>query len=99
MPWKAISKIEVNTWNEKLKASDALFYQFPYYVSSEYNSSFSKAIFIKYTENEQEIAFAAIIEIGFVSFKVGVIEDGPVLLQKNVDLQTIIGELKKFAHK
>jgi hypothetical protein len=98
MPWKAIPKTEVNAWNEKLKATDALFYQYPYYVSSEYNSSFSRAVFIKYIRDEQEIAFTAIIEIGFFPFKVGIIEDGPVLLQKNADLKSLIDDLKKFAH-
>ena len=96
MPWKPIPKNEVITWNEKLKATDALFYQFPYYVSSEYNSSFSKALYIKYIHNEREIAFAAVIEIGFFPFKVAIIEDGPVLLQEVDGLQPLIDDLKKF---
>ena len=96
MPWKVIPKHETGIWNEKLKNTDAVFYQFPYYASSEYNSAFSKAIFVKYIESEQEIAFAAIIEIGLFPFKVGIIEEGPVLLQESADLQSLIRDLKKF---
>lgn len=96
MPWQIIPNKEVYTWNEKLKTTDAVFYQFPYYISSEYNSKFSKAVFIKYVENDVEIAYAAIIEIGFYPFKVGIIESGPVLLKQDAQLQPVINELKNF---
>jgi len=99
MPWKKIPKKYTHNWNEKLKATDAAFYQYPYYVSSEYNSVFSKAVYIIYTEAEEEIAFTAIIEIGFPPFKVGVIDSGPVLLNKNANLEQILTDLKEFARK
>ncbi|MEO8712091.1 MAG: hypothetical protein ABI405_08225 [Parafilimonas sp.] len=97
MSWKIISEKEINTWNEKLKNTDAVFAQYPYYLSSEYNSVLSKAIFIKYIEEDEDIAFAAVIELGVFPFKVGVIDSGPVLLKKNVNIEKIIAHLKKFA--
>ncbi len=99
MPWIKISKKEKQTWNEKLKNTDAAFYQYPYYAASEYNSALSKAVFIKYVEQNEEIAFAAIIEIGFFPFKVGIIESGPVLLKQYGNADKLITELKEFAHK
>jgi hypothetical protein len=99
MPWAQIPKKYTHTWNEKLKATDAAFYQYPYYVSSEYNSVFSKAVYVIYTKGEEEIAFAAIIEIGFPPFKVGVIDSGPVLLNKNANLELILRDLKEFVRK
>ncbi len=97
MPWQSLSRKEAYKWNEKLKATDAAFNQYPYYVSGEYNSFFSKAVFIKYVEQQEEIAFASIIQIGFFAFKVGIIDGGPVLLKPNADVAKIITELKEFA--
>jgi hypothetical protein len=97
MPWTIIPRKEAYKWNEKLKNTDAPFYQYPYYVSSEYSNTFAKAVFIIYTEDEKEIAYAAIIEIGFSLFKVGVIDSGPILLHDNVDLANIVEALKTFA--
>jgi hypothetical protein len=97
MPWNKIPKKDISAWNEKLKQTDALFCQFPYYVASEYRSLLSKAVFINHTHENQETAFAAIIEIGFYPFKVGIIESGPVLLQNNVNTEQIIEDLKEYA--
>ena len=99
MPWQRLSKKEAYTWNEKLKTTDAVFNQYPYYVSSEYNSFFSKALYIKYINGGEETAFAAIIEIGCFPFKVGVIDSGPVLLNKTADAKQIFIELKDFARR
>ena len=74
MPWQRIPKKDTHLFNNTLKNTDALFTQYPYYVSSEYNSFFSNAVFIKYVEGRHELAFAAIIEIGLFPFKLGVID-------------------------
>src|SRR5436305_4605716 len=97
MPWQRVSKKEAINWNEKLKGTNASFTQYPYYVSSEYNSVFSKALYIKYTHDQKDIAFAAIIEIGAYPFKVGVIDSGPVLLASGVEVSKLFFELKDFA--
>jgi len=97
MPWTLIAPKEAYKWNDKLKNTDAPFYQYPYYVVSEYKNAFAKSIFIKFTKKEKEIAYAAIIEIGFFPFKVGVIDSGPILLCDDVDLVEIVNELKIFA--
>ncbi|MBV9962968.1 MAG: hypothetical protein JO072_12040 [Parafilimonas sp.] len=97
MPWQRVSEKEAFNWNEKLKTTNASFTQYPYYVSSEYNSVFSKALYIKYTHHQNDIAFAAIIEIGMYPFKVGVIDGGPVLLASGVEIKQLYLELKEFA--
>jgi len=97
MPWNIIKNQEIDSWNDKLKLTDASFYQYPYFISGEYASLFSKALFIKYTEHGADQAFCAMVEIGRYPLKVCVIECGPVILQKNADLKKIIKELKEFA--
>lgn len=97
MAWTSISKNEIKEWNEKLKNADAAFYQYPYYISSEYNSYLSKSVFIKYIQQGLEIAYAAIIEIGVNPVKVAIIESGPILLHNSADAHLLIAELKKFA--
>ncbi len=99
MSWVPISKRETVLWNEKLKNVDAVFNQFPYYIANEYNSFLSKSRFIKYVHQDQDVAYAAIIEIGLYPAKMGIIEGGPVLLTTEADVGAIINNLKKFATK
>ncbi|MFT4153096.1 hypothetical protein [Parafilimonas sp.] len=99
MSWTPISKNEAISWNEKLKNVTAVFNQFPYYTSNEYNSFLSGTRFIKYVANGQDIAYAAIIEIGISPLKIGIIEGGPVLLATGIDMQPLISSLKNFSVK
>ncbi|MBS1746874.1 MAG: hypothetical protein JST21_11950 [Bacteroidetes bacterium] len=99
MNWKEIPKSEIPGWNEKLKATDAVFYQYPYYVASEYNSPLAKSLFIQYVEAERVVAYAAIIEIGWWFFKVGIIDNGPIVFVADADLKAVINDLKAFAKK
>jgi hypothetical protein len=99
MHWEIIKKTEIDSWNKKLKQTNATLFQYPYYLTGEYSSLFYKSIFIKYVDEEKELAFAAIIEIGVSPFKVGIIDDGPILLQNDFDLQIMLEELRKFSHK
>ena len=99
MPWHIIKQSSADIWNEKLKGSNAVYTQYPYYVSAEYSSIFSRAVCIEFTENNKQLAFAAIIEIGIRPFKFGVIDGGPTILQPGVDPSKLLEELKIFAKK
>jgi len=99
MPWQRIPKKDTHLFNYTLKTTKAVFNQYPYYVSSEYNSFLSKAVFIKYVEDKQELAYAALIEIGFYPFKVGVIDGGPILLNEDGNVKKMLESLKDFAHE
>ena len=99
MSWKKIPTKETENWNEKLKTTNAAFYQYPYYVSGEYDSFLSKAVFIEYRKEDTIMAYAAIIEIGLPPFKIGVIDNGPVILDDTIDLYKAIQDLKKFAQQ
>ncbi len=99
MQWEIIKKTEIDSWNEKLKHTNATLFQYPYYLTGEYSSLFYKSIFIKYVDEGKELAFAAIIEIGISPFRVGVIDDGPIMLHKDSNLQIMLEDLKKFAQK
>jgi hypothetical protein len=100
MHWEIIKKKEIDSWNEKLKQTNATLFQYPYYLTGEYSSLFYKSLFIKYVDdNGTELAFAAIIEIGVFPFKVGVIDDGPIVLQESFDLQIMLEDLKQFSKK
>jgi hypothetical protein len=96
MSWKIISKTEIDSWNEKLKLTNAVFYQYPYFVSAEYSSMFSKSVLIKYVENDVELAYAAIVEIGYSPFKFAIIECGPVLLHENADHTILLRTMIDF---
>jgi hypothetical protein len=97
MSWKIISKTERDSWNEKLKLTDAVFYQYPYFITGEYASVFSGCVLIKYVEHDEEMAYAAIVEIGLSPFKFAIIECGPVILRGNADREMIFRSLKEFA--
>lgn len=97
MPWQIIDQIKAESWNEKLKSTAAEFCQYPYYILSEYNSFFSKPVFLQFIETDNPIAYCAIIEIGKWPFKFGVIDCGPVLLHENVNLNLLLDEIKAFA--
>ena len=99
MHWEIIKKIVIDSWNEKLKRTNATLYQYPYYLTGEYDSLFYNTLFIKYVSAGKELAFAAIIEIGIFSFKSCIIDDGPIILDENFDLQVMLENLKKFAQK
>lgn len=97
MPWQVIKQSKADIWNEKLKSTDAEFCQYPYYISSEYASVFSRPVFLIFIENNEELAYTAIIEIGILPFKFGVIDCAPILLRENVNLNLLLNELKQFA--
>ncbi len=99
MHWEVIKKTDIDSWNEKLKQTNATLYQYPYYLTGEYDSLFYDTLFIKYVSTDKELAFAAIIEIGIFPFKTGIIDDGPIILDENFDLQVMLENLKKFAQQ
>ena len=99
MAWEIIKKQEVNEWNEKLKETEASFYQYPYFTDAEYSSIFSKPIFLKYIQNEIIVAYTVIIEIGLFPFKIGIIECGPIIFRDDCDAKVILEGLKEFATK
>ena len=99
MHWEIIKKTEIDNWNKKLKQTNASLYQYPYYLTGEYSSLFYRTLFIKYVDEEKVFAFAAIIEIGTFPFKVGIIDDGPILLEENFDLCAMLEDLKKFSQQ
>jgi len=98
MSWTVIQSDEIDNWNEKLKKTQAPFYQYPYYASALYHTAFSKCRFLKYIEGGKDIAFCTVIEINFYLFKVGVIDGGPIPLT-STDITELIEELKIFAKK
>lgn len=99
MPWQIIKQSKADIWNEKLKSTDAEFCQYPYYISSEYTSIFSRPVFLNYVEDNSELAYAAIIEIGITPFKFGVVDCAPVLLRENVNLKSLLDGLLQFARQ
>ena len=99
MHWEVIKKAEIELWNEKLKQTTATLYQYPYYLTGKYDSFLYDRFFIKYAEHDKELAFAAIIEFGVYPFKAVIIDDGPVILDKDFDLQIMLNDLINFFKK
>ncbi|HXS38521.1 MAG TPA: hypothetical protein VN721_17590 [Flavipsychrobacter sp.] len=98
MSWTLIQSSEIDNWNEKLKQTQASFYQYPYYASALYHTAFSKCRFLKYIEGDKEVAFCTVIEINFYLFKVGIIDGGPVPLMQT-DMSELLEGIKTFAKK
>ena len=99
MHWEIIKKAEIELWNEKLKQTTATLFQYPFYLSGKYDSLLYQRFFIKYIKNDKEFAFAAVIEFGIFPFKTAIIDDGPVVLEKDIDLQLMLDDLLKFFNK
>lgn len=99
MHWEVIKKTEIDSWNEKLKQTNATLYQYPYCLTGEYDSLFYSTIYLKYVSADKELAYAAIIEIGIFPFKTAIIDDGPIILQGDFDLKLMLENLKEFSRK
>ena len=54
---------------------------------------------LKYVDDNKELAFAAIIEFGIFPFKSLIIDDGPVILENDIDLKVMLADLIKFFKK
>ncbi len=95
-----IRKNEIGEWNEKLKLTDASFFQYPYYASGYKHFFLSKAVHLKFSDSAgQEHAFCTILQIGIWPFKIGLIIRGPVILNNNISASHILESLKLFAKK
>ena len=99
MHWEIIKKKEIESWNEKLKQTTATLFQYPYYLSGKYDSALFDRLFIKYINNNKELAFAAIIEFGIFPFKTVIIDEGPVILDEEIDPRIMLDDLIKFLKK
>ncbi|QEC69105.1 GNAT family N-acetyltransferase [Panacibacter ginsenosidivorans] len=100
MKWVKIKKAEINEWNEKLKATHASFFQYPYYASGYTFFLFSKPLYIKLVnDQQQELGYSCILNVGAFPFKAGLIIRGPVFFKTNVDHRSSLIALKKFAVK
>lgn len=99
MHWEVIKKTEIELWNEKLKQTNATSFQYPYYLSGKYNSLLYNRFFIKYITTEKDLAFAAVIQFGVFPYKAVIIDDGPVILEANFELEVMLDELINFFKK
>lgn len=99
MRWEIIKKNSVESWNERLKQTAASLYQYPYYLSGKYDSLLYDKFFIKYVQNDKELAFAAVIEFGIFPFKTVIIDEGPVVLDNGLNLQIMLDDLIKFLQR
>lgn len=99
MRWEIIKETEIELWNEKLKQTSASLFQYPYYLMGKYNSFLYNRFFLKYVGDDKELAFAAIIKYGVFPFKTVIIDDGPVVLEENINLQKMLDDLINFLKK
>jgi hypothetical protein len=99
MSWTIVEKEQAAIWNERLQSTKAPFSQYPYYTSAENSFRLSKVIFLVFSRNGQDIAFASITEIGLYPFKTAILEGGPVPLVNNANEHNLIEQLKDFARR
>jgi hypothetical protein len=98
--WIEIDKKETASWNEKLKATRASFFQYPYYASGYKDFFLAKPVYLKLIdEKNAEKAFCTILRVNFLFFKVGLVIRGPVMLDSFFSLKEVIANLKRYAKK
>jgi hypothetical protein len=100
MKWIKIAHDEIDGWNEKLKSTNASFFQYPYYAFGYKHFFLSRPVYLKLVDEKgNELSFCTVLEIGFYFFKVGLIIRGPVLLNENPCGKFIFDALKIYAKK
>jgi hypothetical protein len=100
MKWVKIKKAEINEWNEKLKTTNASFFQYPYYASGYTFFLLAKPLYIKLVnDQQQELGYSCILNVGAFPLKAGLIIRGPVFFQTNADHPSSLAALKEFAVK
>lgn len=99
MIWEEIEKREIDDWNEKLKNTNASFFQYPYYAAGYRHFLFSKAIFLQLKDGDKSLGYCCILRIGFFLLRFGLIIRGPVFFNNDFEKAIAINELKKYATK
>lgn len=99
MAWYKIIPSEYTSLNDTLKATNASFFQYPYYAEGYKYILNSKSVYLKYIINEKTIAYCTIMEIGIWPFKVGLIIRGPVFFNLENNLVEIFTGLQEYAKK
>jgi len=100
MRWTEIKKNEANEWNEKLKSTNASFFQYPYYASAYRYFLFSSSIYLKLLNDlEQEVGFCCIMKVQVLFFKIGLVIRGPVFFNNYTDFKSAFLLLKEYVRK
>ena len=97
MTWTEIKKEEIDLWNEKLKNTNASFFQYPYYAAGYRHFLFSKAVFLQLEHKGKTVGFCCIMRIGIMRLKIGLIIRGPVFFYEQPDIASSINALKHYA--
>ena len=99
MKWIRIKAKEVNAWNEKLRTTNASFFQYPYYAAGYKFFFLSRSVYIKLIDDGgKEHGYACILEVGLKGFRFGLIIRGPVVFD-TLNFSEAITYLKAFALK
>jgi len=97
MTWTEIEQKEIDLWNEKLKNTNASFFQYPYYAAGYRHFLFSKAIFLQLKQDDEIVGFCCILRIAFLRLKFGLIIRGPVFFSDNINTVSAVNALKTYA--
>jgi hypothetical protein len=90
MKWRKIPAQEVATWNQKLQQTEAYFFQFPYYMDGYHDFRFCSPAYYQCEDNQQSVAYVAMLVVKLLGFKVGLVFRGPVVLDAGRPLALII---------
>src|SRR4051794_39909803 len=100
MNWIRIKKNDADEWNEKLKCTNASFFQYPYYASGYKNFLFTYPLYLKLVNNSgNEIGFCCILKVQILFLKIGLIIRGPVFFNNYTDVSTAIELLKEYVRE
>lgn len=99
MTWTEIEDAEVDSWNEKLKDTNASFFQYPYYAAGYRHFLFSKAVFLQLQDGNKSVGYCCILRVGFLGVRFGLIIRGPVFFDNSFDKVAAVAALKTYAVK
>ena len=100
MHWIQIKKNEQDEWNNKLKSTNASFFQYPYYASAYKYFLFTSTVYLKLLNDfKEETGFCCIMKVQVLFLKIGLVIRGPVFFNNCNDFQSALSLLKQYARK
>lgn len=96
--YKKLTQTEADLWNDKLRQTNASYFQYPYYGAGNTELPKSSVSYYELYNNETLIGFTSILNVKVATVKIGLIIRGPVILD-NESQQAVCDALNKIRQK
>ena len=96
--WEPIPASKVEAWNQRLLATDASFYQYPFW-NEPYRRVRCTPHYLVCGPPEAPAAYACVLSLGWTGIRLGLVHHGPVLLGKGAALPALAAGLLRWARQ